>query len=146
MPDDFWNFWLRLQWKRGRNPGAGGRNPHRRPPEPPSGHLQQLVPPAQCVDQLKLLGVQGIKAMEDIRRLPDHQPEVGQIEWDLLEAEDRPALQLVALEDVGVEVERRQRYPALDAPLQPEEFDVHVHGAAKFGMSCLDGTQLDDLA
>ena len=145
MPDDFWDL-APAPGKRGRNAGAGGHDPRRRPPVPPSGHLQQLVPPAKRVDQLKLLGVQGIKAVEDIRRLPDHQAEIGQIEWDLLEAEDRPALQLVALEDVGVEVERRQRHPALDAPLQPEELDVHVHGAGKFGMACLDGTQFGDLA
>ena len=103
-------------------------------------------PPAQRVDLLKLRGVQGIKAMKDIRRLADQQAEIGQIERNLLELQQRSPLQLVALEGVGVELERRQRHAALYAPLHLEQLDVHVHRAGEFGMPGLDGAQFCDFA
>ena len=98
------------------------------------------------MDLLKLRVVQGIEAVEDVRRLADHQAEVGEIERDLLEPQQRTALQLVALEGVGVEVERRQRHAALDAPLQLEQLDVHVDRVGELGMPGLDGAQFRDLA
>jgi hypothetical protein len=98
------------------------------------------------VDQLKLLGIQGIKAMEDIRGLADQQAEVGQIERNLLEPEQRPALQLMALEDVGVEVERRQGHAALHPTLELEQLDMHVHRAGELRVTGLDGSQFSDLA
>jgi hypothetical protein len=50
------------------------------------------------------------------------------------------------LEDVSVEVERRQRHAALDAALQLQQLDVHVHGAGELRMACLDGAQFCDFA
>ena len=112
---------------------------------PAPGHLEQLVAPAQGVDQLKLRRVQSIKPVQDIRRLADHQAKVGEIERDVLEPEQRTAVQLMALHDVGVEFERRERHAALDAPLQLQQLDVHVHGARELGMACLDRAQFCNL-
>jgi hypothetical protein len=84
--------------------------------------------------------------MQDIRRLADHQPKVGEIERDVLEPEQRTAFQLMALHDVGVEFERRERHAALDAPLQLEQLDVHVHGARELGMELLERAQFCNFA
>jgi len=64
----------------------------------------------------------------------------------VLEPEQRPAFQLVALHDVGVEFERRERHAPLDAPLQLQQLDVHVHGARELGMARLDRAQFCYLA
>jgi hypothetical protein len=98
------------------------------------------------VDRLKLPGIQCIKTLEDIRRLANRQPKVGQIQRNLLEPQDGTALQLVAVKRGGIEVEGRQWDPALNAALQFEELDVHVHRAGQLGLAGLDGAEFGDLA
>jgi hypothetical protein len=64
----------------------------------------------------------------------------------VLEAQERTALQLVALDDGGIEFEWGQRHAALNPPLELQELDVHVHGAGEFGVARLDGAQFCNLA
>jgi hypothetical protein len=50
------------------------------------------------------------------------------------------------LEDVGVEVERRQGHAALHPTLELEQLDMHVHRAGELRVTGLDGSQFGDLA
>jgi hypothetical protein len=48
-------------------------------------------------------------------------------------------------DDLGTQVDRRQRHASLDSSLEFQQFQVHVHRLGKFRLPLADGSQLDRL-
>lgn len=115
-------------------------------PIPRTHHLEEPFVPA-CRDDLLMVGVvQGAETMKDIGGLPHHQPQIRDLEWDVLEAKQRTRVLLMRGDDRRGEIHRRQRHAALDPPLQFEQFDVHIHGLGEARLVLAQRSQRDDLA
>ena len=57
----------------------------------------------------------------------------------------RPS-RLVLRQHLGVQLEPGKRNAALDAAMQLEQLEVHVHRVAELGLTILDGAELGRLA
>ena len=49
-------------------------------------------------------------------------------------------------QDLGIQLEPWERHAALDSTMQLEQFEVHVHRIAEFGLPVLDGAEFGRLA
>ena len=106
---------------------------------------QRHVPP-KGLDRLVVGVFQCAEPVHDVGCLAYHQPEIGQVERDVFEVQQRTRLNLVARGDVGVQVERRQRDPRLHASLHLQEFEVHVDRISQLGLAFSERAELDGFA
>src|SRR5688500_11278493 len=81
------------------------------------------------------------KPAKHIGRLTHHQPQVRQVQRDILEAQYGLCLSLMARKDALVELEKRQRDPALDATLELEQLEVQVDRIRQLGMFLAERAQ-----
>jgi len=115
-------------------------------PVPLPEHRREGFIAAERLDLLEIRFVKGAEPAKNICRLPYGQPQLGELERDVPKPEQRTRLELVRLERSFIEVERGQRDAGLDATLHFEQFEVHIHGIGKLGLSLLQGAKLDGLS
>jgi hypothetical protein len=87
---------------------------------PLTRHRQQLHIASEHLHFLIVALVERAMAPQNVGGLTHHQPQVGQVEWNVLEAKKRTAFGVVTGEDLGIELEPRHRQPPLDAAMQLE--------------------------
>jgi len=78
---------------------------------------------------------------QDVSRLTHQQAQISQVQRDVLEAEERPRLRGVALQDVGADAEGRERHSALNPAIHLDELEVHIDGVGELRLALLDRTQ-----
>jgi len=117
--------------------------PFRAASVPLSDHGQQRQVPSECLDFLEVGLFDRPETPKDLRRLSDDQPQVRQFERNLFESQERPSLSLVTREDLGTELERRQRNSALHSSLQLDQGQVQVRGIGELRMALFDCPKLD---
>ena len=66
--------------------------------------------------------------------LPHEQPQIRQVERNVLETEERTCLADVPFHDVGGDGEGGQRDPALHTPEQFDQLEMHVDRFAQLGV------------
>ena len=98
----------------------------------------------QRLDAVVFGRLERLEPPQDVGRLPDHQPEVGPVDRNVLELQHGPALLAVGL--AAIEGDRRQRHARLNAPLGAQQLDLHVGGRGQVGLVVLQLAQLDDFA
>jgi hypothetical protein len=102
--------------------------------------------PSERLNLLIIGFVERPETTQHVGRLPHHEPEIRQIEGDILEPEQRPRFSLVSLDGCRREIEQGERHATLNSALQLEELEMHVHGARQFGMLRSKGLQLQHFA
>ena len=112
---------------------------------PLASNRQECHVAAERLNLLKIGVLQRAIPAQHIGGLPNHQPEVGQFEGNVLETQERPSFCLMLRQHLGVHLEPRERDAALDSPVQLEQLEMHVYGAAELGLPILDAAQLGGL-
>lgn len=85
--------------------------------------------------------INGAVTSEDVDRLTHQQPQISQIQRDVLETEERPRFGSVSFQDVGADAEGGERHTALDAAIQLHELEVHIDGIGELRLAFLDRAQ-----
>jgi starch synthase len=125
------------------NPGGGVALGHAAIPR--ANDLGQLGVASNRLHLFVVAVVERAVAAQDIGGLPNHQAKVGRLEWDLLEAEDRPRVRVAAGENVRAQFERGKRDSSLDTAVQLEKFEVHRHRVGELRLPLGDRPQLHHL-
>jgi hypothetical protein len=86
--------------------------------------------------------VERAEPAQNVRCLADHETEVGEIERDVLESEQRACFRVVPRDCRFTQVHRGQRDASLDAPFELEQFQVHVDGFGEFRLANAQGAKL----
>ena len=114
---------------------------------PPLDERLERVAVAREGDDLLVLGrVERVEAAQDVGRLPERQAEVGPVERNVGEADERPAGGLLRAQPLGIGLNPGQRHARLHAALHVDERDLHVDGRRQLGLRRLQFFQLDDFA
>lgn len=97
-------------------------------------------------DPLILVGLERFKSAEDIRRLPERQPEIAPLEWNVAEPDDRPPGALLRRQPSGFGLDPRQRHARLNASLHFDEGKLHVDRRRKVGLRNAQLLELGDFS
>ena len=116
----------------------GNRVRLRHAPIPVADGGQQFHVASHHLHPLEIAIVERPVPAEDVGRLSDQQPQIREFDGDVLEAEQRPGLRGMALQDVAADLERRERHATLDPSMKLDELEVHVNGFSEFRMAFLD--------
>ena len=87
-----------------------------------------------------------VEPAQDVGRLAKRQAEVGPVERDVAEPDQRAAGRLLLAQPAVVRRNPRQRHARLHAALHLDERDLHVDRRGQFRLIGLDLFQLDDFA
>jgi hypothetical protein len=82
---------------------------------------------------------------ENVGRLANHQTQVGQIQWNVLEAEDWSPLGLVPPHDAVAQRQHGKGHAALNPAFDFEQLEMQVDGIRELGMRLAKRPQLHDL-
>ena len=107
--------------------------------------LEPTITPER--DDLIVVGqFERLEPPQDIGRLAQRQPEVGPVERDVPEADDRPAGGVLGTNPIRLRVYPRQRHARLHAALHLDQRDLHVDGRRQLRLIELELFELDHLA
>ena len=84
-----------------------------------------------------------LKPAEDVSRLAHREPEIGPVERDVREADDRAAGRVLGAQPCRIGLNPWQRHARLHAPLHLDELDLHVDGGRQLGLRELELPELD---
>ena len=104
-------------------------------------YLWRLVRAGGVYEHKYLLGTSIARPL-----LAKRQAEVGPIERDLAEADERASSRLLRAQPLGIHLNPRQRHARLHAALDLHERDLHVHGGRQIRLGGLEVAEFDDLA
>ena len=90
--------------------------------------------------------VEGVEAPQDVGGLPERQAEVGPVERDVREADQRATGRKLCAQPLRVDLHPRQRHAGLHAPLHLDKRELHVDGARQIRLIGFELFQLDDFA
>ena len=109
---------------------------------PLAGHRDELHVATERLHFLVIRFFQRPVPAQDVGDLPDHQPQVRQVERNVLEPKHRACVRLMLRENLSAQLEPWQRHAPLDAPMHFEQLQVHVHRLAELGMRVPDRAKL----
>ena len=90
--------------------------------------------------------LQRVEALQDVRGLPEGQPEVAPLQRNVAEANHRPSRGLLRAKPGLVHLNPRQRHARLHAALHVDERHLHVDRGGQLGLFDLELLQFDDFA
>ena len=102
---------------------------------PVTGDSDQPHFSPQCLHGPMIVIVQRAEAAEHVGDLADHEAQIGQVEWDILEAQDGTAVAGVLRDDRFAQLDEGQRHPAEEPAFELEELQVEIHRVQELGLS-----------
>ena len=83
---------------------------------------------------------------KDLGGLTDEQPQVGEVDGDFFEANNRPPLRFVVRHLLAGQLEPGKRNPGLNPPVELQQRQVHLDRILELRVLGLDRAQFGDLA
>ena len=113
---------------------------------PRQRRLEQVGVASDRDNPLVVSTLKGFEPLQDVGCLAQCEPEVGPVERDVCEADDRTARRILGPEPFRVGLQPWQRHTRLNAALHFDERHLHVNRGRQLRLRELQLLELDDLA
>lgn len=113
--------------------------------EPAARDSDEFGIAADPLHPLMVTRLQGSEPVKYVGCLTNEQPQVGELEWDILEPEECVAACAMTGKDLARDLEAGQRNTSLDAAKQFQQLEVNVRGVREVWLTSSQGAQLHHL-